>query len=344
MNILITSVGRRGYLVEYFKKALGETGKVHVGNSEMCTGFYYADRYVITPMIYDKEYIPFLLNYCEKNDIGMVLSLFDIDLWMLAKNKTYFEQRGIRVIVSDKSVIEICNDKWKTNQFCVKHGFSTPKTFLNRLEVEKGIQRGELQFPIIVKPRWGMGSIAVNEANNFEELRVLSGIVKRKIFNSYLKYESNANREECIIYQEKLCGTEYGVDVIHDLRKKHMVSVVKEKLAMRSGETDCARVVINPRIMQFAEEIGYELGHIGNLDMDVFATENDIYLLEMNARFGGGYPFSHSAGIDLPRAIICWLEHRKIEDEFVLRQVGNVFQKDIRIVVEPDHCVAWSIQ
>ena len=33
MNVLLTSVGRRTYLVEYFKKAVGEKGKVCVANS-----------------------------------------------------------------------------------------------------------------------------------------------------------------------------------------------------------------------------------------------------------------------------------------------------------------------
>ena len=33
MNILLTSAGRRGYMVNYFKEALGEQGEVHVANS-----------------------------------------------------------------------------------------------------------------------------------------------------------------------------------------------------------------------------------------------------------------------------------------------------------------------
>lgn len=33
MNILLTSAGRRTYLVEYFKKALGGQGKVYASNS-----------------------------------------------------------------------------------------------------------------------------------------------------------------------------------------------------------------------------------------------------------------------------------------------------------------------
>ena len=48
-----------------------------------------------------------------------------------------------------------------------------------------------------------------------------------------------------------------------------------------------------------------------HLDMDLFVEKNEIYLLEMNARFGGGYPFSHLAGVNLPKAIIKWINKEK---------------------------------
>ena len=73
MNILLTSAGRRTYLVNYFKEALrmaGFTGLVHAANSESSPAFFAADRQVITPLIYDSEYIPFLLDYCKKWEIG----------------------------------------------------------------------------------------------------------------------------------------------------------------------------------------------------------------------------------------------------------------------------------
>ena len=91
MKVLLTSVGRRAYMVKYFKEVLGKNGEVHVCNSdELTVAFQYADRSVISPLIYDSNYIPFLLTYCEENRIDILISLFDIDLWVLAKNKKRF--------------------------------------------------------------------------------------------------------------------------------------------------------------------------------------------------------------------------------------------------------------
>ena len=54
MNILLTSAGRRTYLVNYFKEALrmaGFTGLVHAANSESSPAFFAADRQVIKGVI-----------------------------------------------------------------------------------------------------------------------------------------------------------------------------------------------------------------------------------------------------------------------------------------------------
>lgn len=57
MNILFTSVGRRSYLVKYFKEVMGDTGEVHVANSSAISpAFLVADKAVVTPLIYDDEW------------------------------------------------------------------------------------------------------------------------------------------------------------------------------------------------------------------------------------------------------------------------------------------------
>lgn len=333
MNILLTSAGRRGYLVEFFKHALDGNGLVHAGNSSaLSPAFYYADRHVVTPFIYDDNYIPFLKKYCLANDIRVIISLFDVDLMVLAEHKEEFVEIGVTVIVSEPEVVAVCNDKWKTYEFCTKNGFNVPQTYKSLEDAKIAIKEGVLSYPVMVKPRWGMGSIAVFRADNEQELEVFAIKVKREISESYLKYESETDSEACVLFQERLNGQEYGLDVIHDLEGIHRLTVVRKKLAMRSGETDCATVVKLPLIEEIGTRMGTALGHIGNLDMDVFATDNALYVLELNARFGGGYPFSHFAGVNLPKAIIKWISQEESIGELVIREYNKVVQKDIRLI------------
>ncbi len=331
MNVLLTSVGRRAYMVKYFKDALGAGGQVHVCNSDDLTvAFHYADKAVVSPLIYSDEYIPFLLNYCKENKIEILISLFDIDLLVLARNKEKFEAIGTRVIVSEPELISICNDKWQTYQFLKNNGFHTPKTYLTLQKTMLAIESGELKYPIVIKPRFGCGSIALSIVEDELALLYYYSRNVRTINKSYLRYESDSV-EEKIIYQECLKGQEYGADIINDLQGNFRQVNVRKKVAMRAGETDIAKLVDEPSISEALERLGRLTGHIGNMDTDVFLVDGKPYVLEMNARFGGGYPFSHIGGCNLPKAIVDWSQGKDVNESVLQCQVGIIAYKELTL-------------
>lgn len=331
MNILLTSVGRRAYMIKYFQEVLAGIGEVHVCNSDDLTvAFHYADKSVISPLIYDDDYIPFLLQYCQDNKIDLLISLFDIDLMVLARHKAEFVAIGTRVIVSDPELIEICNDKWKTYLFLKENGFNVPQTYLTLQRAILALDSGELQYPTVVKPRFGCGSIAMSIAEDEMALLYYFRRNTRTISKSYLKYES-ASEDEKVLYQECLKGQEYGVDIINDLDGNLRNVIVKKKMAMRAGETDISEVVDVPAITEACERLGQLTRHIGNMDVDVFLVDGKPYILEMNARFGGGYPFSHMAGCNLPKAIVNWAKGEPVADEMLQAKVGLKGYKELFI-------------
>jgi len=333
-NILLTSVGRRSYLVKYFKEAIGTNGKVFVANSsEISPAFTVADGTVVTPLIYDNNYIPFLLDFCINHKINAIISLFDIDLPILSKHKSDFEKHGITVIVSDYDIVSVCNDKWETYLFLCKNGFKTPNTYINIDELKNDLTMGKIQFPIIIKPRWGMGSIGISEVDNLEELEVLYKKTLNIIKKTYLKFESSADYNKCVIFQEKISGTEYGMDIINDLKSNYVNTIVKRKIAMRSGETDCAITVNHGELKSIGKRISELTKHIANMDVDVFVANDKVYILEMNARFGGGYPFSHMAGVNLPKAIVKWINNQSVDEKTLSEKYDVLTHKDIELVI-----------
>ncbi len=159
MNILLTSAGRRTYLVHYFKEALnmaGLDGQIHAANSEASPAFSAADRQVVAPLIYDRGYIPFLLDYCRKWEIKLLIPLFDIDLPVLSSHREEFAAVGTLVATADKEAIEICNDKWKAYSVLTKIGIPTPRSWLDWEEAAREAKNGTASYPFILKPRWGM--------------------------------------------------------------------------------------------------------------------------------------------------------------------------------------------
>lgn len=333
MNILFTSAGRRSYLIEYFREALNGEGKIYAMNSEdLSPALAVADESIISPMIYDENYIPFVLSYCKSKKIDAVISLFDADLPVLSKNIEKFQKIGTNVLVAPYDVIQICNDKWKTYKFLSENNIDTPRTFIVIDEAKKAIKDGIIHYPVIIKPRWGMGSIGIYEADNEQEIDVLYNKVKRKIQNSYLKFESKENIERSVLIQEKINGQEYGMDVVNNLKGEFVITSVKEKIAMRSGETDCSVTIRNDKISQIGEKLSLLMKHKANLDVDLFVTDEKIFVLEMNARFGGGYPFSHIAGLNLPLAIVKWLKNEEVSSSILTTQANIYGQKDIKII------------
>ena len=334
MNILLTSVGRRTYMVLYFKNALKGNGYVFASNSVLTYSLKQADDYIITPSIYNKEYIDFLLGYCEEKSVNAIISLFDIDLPILSKNRKKFEEIGVKLIVSNEQTIGICNDKWETYKFLLSVGLKQPKTYISITECKEDLMRGEMKFPLIMKPRWGMGSIGVFEIETEEELDILYRKLHREIFNTYLSFESNQDINSCILIQQKVIGKEFGLDILNDLDGGYVTAVIKQKLAMRAGETDIAQIVDNAMLLNVGKIISQSLKHIGNLDIDCFVTENEeIYILEMNCRFGGQYPFSHLSGVDFPAQVVRWLNNLSTDEKLVTPQFGIIACKDLLPVI-----------
>lgn len=312
MNILLTCVGRRNYLVDYFKSELEPLGgKVYVANNHPnAAGFITADKAFVVPSVFNPLYIDVLIKICHQFNIRAIISLYDPELPILSKAKDHLAAEGILAIVSSPDVIEVCLDKLHANVFLQSCGICIPKTFQDKDLVLSRIRTNKINFPIILKPRWGNASLFLLEATSKEELNLYYSKIQDLIKKStpFIINKGEPQYEQ-VIFQEKVNGQEYGLDVINDLNTNYMATIVKKKIAMRAGETDIAITENSPELTALGELISNKLGHIGNLDVDLFLSPTGPVVIDMNPRFGGGYPFSHLAGVNLPTAIISWLNN-----------------------------------
>jgi len=337
MNILITCAGRRNYLVDYFKDAVHPIGgKVHVFNSDTNSAAYWSgDVPVLSPFATDPDYAEFLENYCTTHAIRAVLSCMDVDLSILAGVKDKFAELGISVIIADLWVTDMAFDKLKTYHFLKEYKLPVTPLFTDINQALESIQRGELQYPVYVKPRWGMGSIAVFKAENERDLLFYFDKTRQMISGTFDRYGMVKEDAASVVIQGRCPGQEYGLDIINDLEGNHQVTVVKKKLAMRSGETDKAVTVQNEQLEKLGADIAAIMRHPANMDVDVFWDGEKACILEFNPRFGGGYPFSHAAGIHLPKAIVAWLQHKPVNNKALLTPTYGVEgMKGITMIVK----------
>lgn len=332
MNILFTCAGRRTYLLKYFKENLAEGDKIVATDMQLTApALQAADTKVQVPAVYAPQYIDINLDICKKYNINALMSLNDLELPILAENKAKLEALGLKVIVSDPKVIDICFDKYKTAQWIESIGLNAPKTYVRLADAKAALAKGEISFPLFMKPRWGSGSIGLETIDDMEELDIYYYILMKKIKKTILATASVG--DEYIMIQEKLTGKEFGIDVMNDLEGNNVGVSVKQKLAMRAGETDKAITVDLPEVRKMGRLIGEKLHHIGNLDMDIMQRANGDYcVLELNPRFGGGFPFSYEAGVNFPKAIIEWLRGNMVDVSILQPQYGRMFAKNDYLV------------
>lgn len=328
MNILFTCAGRRTYLLKYFKENMAEGDKVVATDMQLsASALQAADVKLQVPAVYDPEYVNITLNICKEQKIDALISLNDLELPILAENKAKFEALGVKVIVSDPQVIDIAFDKYKTAQWVESLGLVAPKTYVRLADVKEALAKGEIEFPLFMKPRWGSGSIGLESIADMEELDIYYNLLMKKIKKTILATASVG--DEYIMIQEKLTGSEFGLDIMNDLNGKNVAVSVKQKLAMRAGETDKAVTVDLPEVREMGKKIGEALGHIGNLDVDIMQRADGAYcVLELNPRFGGGYPFSYEAGVNMPKAIIQWVKGEEVDPAILQPEYGKMFAKN----------------
>jgi carbamoyl-phosphate synthase large subunit len=306
-NVLLTCAGRRDYLIHFFQRALDGRGEVIACDSNVSApALAAADRSAVVPGVGDPGYFEALLSLCRKHRVRLLVSVFDMELPGLAERTACFRQIGTIPVVASPSVIATCHDKWAACQFMKASKIATPETCVSVEAARQALAQGQLRFPLVMKPRWGASSIGIEQIENERELELAHEWGRIQLKRSMFAPMCAADPVNCFIFQERLRGQEYGIDVVNDLEGRYACTLARRKLVMRYGNTDRAVTVADPRLEGVGELIGQKLGHIGSLDCDILDTDKGLQVLDLNPRFGGGYPFSHLAGANIPAALIAW--------------------------------------
>lgn len=288
MNILILSAGTRDKVVQYFKKEAGKNGKIVATDcSNLAPAVYDADKFYLVPRITAPDYLDTILDICKKEEIDGVFSLIDPELSMLAKEKDRFLAIGTTPIISPYDLVETCFDKYKMYQMLQEMNIPTGKCYVEKEAFYQAVEKGEISYPVFVKPVKGSASININKVNSKEEVDLL--------FTLY----------DDLMVQEYMDGQEYGADVYIDMITGKCTSIfIKKKIKMRAGETDKSVSVKDEKLFTMLQDFVERCGFRGMIDIDIFDINGTYYISEVNPRFGGGYPHAYACGVNMPKQVL----------------------------------------
>ena len=285
-NIIITSAGQRVALVRDFKETLVRfyaEAKVFTTdmNPELAPAAYVSDGCFEVLRVTDENYISQLLDICKKNEIGMIVPTSDTELLVLAENKKLFNDNDIIVCVSDLDFIKVCRDKRNTGDFLEKHNIRVPKA----------VDKYNPTFPLFAKPYDGSLSTNLHYIKNAEELTQDILDDPKLLFMEYIDKET---------YKE------YTIDMYYGTDNCVKCIVPRERIKIRAGEINKGRTVKCPLMDYIKERLDKIEGCIGCICIQVFFNPltEDVVGIEINPRFGGGYPQSYAAGGNYPEMLI----------------------------------------
>ncbi|MDQ3292531.1 MAG: ATP-grasp domain-containing protein [Bacteroidota bacterium] len=286
MNILITSAGRRVSLVRAFKnevKLFFPDSKVFTSdmNPKLSAACNVSDGYFKMKSVGDPSYINDLLELCLAQKIKLVVPTIDTELQVLANHKDSFAERGIHLVVSSADFISKCRDKRKTNQFFEQCGITIPAA----------IDKQNPTFPLFIKPYDGSLSADIFIVRRPEELTHYHMTNEKLLFMEYI---------------DKAEHDEYTVDMYYGKDNQVKCIVPRRRIEIRGGEISKGITSKNIIVPYLKEKIGHIAGAIGCLTVQVFLNKNthQIYGIEINPRFGGGYPLSYQAGANYPNWLV----------------------------------------
>jgi len=333
MNLLLSFAENRTDMIQYFKRAIGNTGKVFASGCTPNYSLTQADGWLIAPHACDNSYVSVLTDYCKKNNISAIVPLSDADLLVLSKNKNKLQGIGISIVVSDESVIKICMDRWETFLFLKSTGIKHSKSYIDMDAAKHDIEAGSLSFPLYLKPR--LPHIAKNaiDVYTLEELDLFYRKIEKTILNL-----SDLQKDKTIIIQEEIHGDKYGVCIFNDLKGNYVTASALQKLSSANDETTFARV---ENIKPFEHVINMflsELKHIASFEIDCCLQDSGVVIVsDVYARFGSHYPFWHVAGADFPKQIVGWLNECPLSPDIINPIVGVKGCKEWRLPVLFDY-------
>ena len=321
-NILVTGVGGGVGQGIYF--ALNKKKhNIFVSDShEYAAGLYLTKNHFITGNLEESNNLEKFIKLIRSNKIDVVLPGNEYDVLTLSKNKSLLESvtKAI-IIVSPEKTIELANDKWQTYEYLKSKNIAIPKTYLwtDKTSLDDIVK--DIDFPWIIKPRFGTASKGVMSITSLAEAREFVAITSNPLI-----------QEKLINLKQDRLGSEYTCSVFKDI-KGNFIGPIVARRTLRNGTSWIVEVVSKPNLDDYLLSIAQSLDYSGPLNIQLIETSSGPKLLEINCRFSGTTGIRSYFGFNEPEMSITSYYDKKsiklvmLKEGTVLRYIKDIIVK-----------------
>jgi carbamoyl-phosphate synthase large subunit len=298
VGVLLTGVGKRYDIVSAFAQ---HAFTIAADPSPLAPAQYAADVRVAPPRIDDPGYVPFLLELCERYNVGAVVPLTDLDLEVLGAARP-----ELPALVPDAAVARDTFDKYAAHELLLRHGLPSPPTVLPPEEPES--------YPVMVKPRQGSGARSIHPAADREEM---------EFFIKYVK--------EPVMVQRLMQGPEFSIDLLSDLDGRCLNAIPRTMIESRGGESIKGTVIHDEELIELGRSVVEALGARGPCTVQAFRDEEiGLGITDVNTRFGGAFPapmYAALPGRTYPELIVKMAQGETVEPHVGEFRHGHTFTR-----------------
>jgi carbamoyl-phosphate synthase large subunit len=297
MKVLVTGVG--GGVGQSILKCLNpKKYEVHAADcNPLSAGFHFRNvsKFVALPHSSEKDYIPKLNEYIEKNKISIVLVGGDGELKVLSQKR---DKIACKVIISDYNTTMVSLHKRLTSNFCIDNNITHPVLYHKFVP----------SFPVIVKPEFGWASNDVFTCNNEKELAVIKIYMKSK----GIRY----------IVQKKIEGREITIGAVKTNGKLNGIIMMKREIY--KGTSYRVKTITDKRVYDFVKDVCDKYDFEGPCNFQLLDDGKDVYLMEINCRFSGCTYFRSLCGFnDVDQLIDYYTKNKKINFEKIKHRIDR---------------------
>ncbi|MBZ9652565.1 carboxylate--amine ligase [Psychroflexus montanilacus] len=309
MTVLVLDQGRQSLP---FLKSLRKSGHTVISIYSSKLSEAYFSRYPSkklrwqSPMKNPVGFYVQLEHFIKTNTVDLVIGVSDFSAEILSKNKDEIS-KYTKLLVPDYQLFSKVVDKYLLMKHCMNNDIPCPTTYDISSKEDLDKFKNQLIFPVMVKPKRGIGSIGVYRYNSFKELE-----------SNYLDLFNTHGALFIQQFIQQKGGTQYQAELFLNQNSETIACVVIEKPRFFPvyGGTSTANVsVVNSEISKISKRLLEGLKWTGAADIDfIFDPIDKQYkVLEINPRVTAGIKIAFEAGVDFAELYLNFVRKKTIQ-------------------------------
>ena len=281
-------------------------------------GRFFADEFVAAEPAASANYLHFLTNLIDEKRIDMVFFGIEQEITAVSANRSALSEYLGKLLIQDKRIIDLCDDKWLTARWLEEHG-------LEEYVIDSAIDgnfwdlQARLGKEFLIKPRVSRGAkgiVPVKDAFDFDYF-------KCKLGDNFMAQHIVGDDEH-----------EYTAGVFGLGDGSFANAIFLRRKLSQEGATAKAWVVEDPELLVAARRITEALRPTGPTNYQFRKEGDGVFLLEINPRISSSVSIRSKLGYnEVAMSIEFFLEGRipakaEIKQGYAVRYISD------RMIVE----------